>query len=120
MNNIRQRTLWGLGWNGATQFLGAALQFGISVVLARLLSPRDFGLIAMVFVFTGFASSLRDMGFGASIVQRKTLSDRHLNSVFWTNVAVGTFLTIVFGVAAPLIARFYNEVSYDGFSGHQR
>jgi O-antigen/teichoic acid export membrane protein len=109
MDNIRQRTLSGLGWNGATQILGAVLQFGISIILARLLSPRDFGLVGMVVVFTGFASSLSDMGLGASLVQQRTVSDRHLNSVFWVNVAAGALLTILFGLAAPLIARFYKE-----------
>ena len=109
MNNLRQRTLSGLGWNGATQILSAVLQFIISVILARLLSPRDFGLIGMVLVFTGFASSLSEMGLGASLVQHRAVSDRHLNSVFWVNIAAGTLLTILFGLLAPLIARFYQE-----------
>src|SRR4030042_2258822 len=109
MNNIRQRTLSGLGWSGATQILEQVLRFGFSVILARLLSPRDFGLIGIVLVFTGFASVLSSMGLGASLVQQRTVSDRHLNSVFWVNVAAGALLTILFGLAAPLIARFYKE-----------
>lgn len=109
MDNIRQRTLSGLGWNGATRILGAGLQFAISVVLARLLSPSDFGLIGMVLVFTGFASSLTDMGLGASLVQRRAVADRQLNAVFWVNVAAGALLTILFALAAPLVARFYQE-----------
>lgn len=109
MKTIRQRTLSGLGWSGATQVLGAGLQFGISVILARMLSPRDFGLIGMVLVFTGFASNLSEMGLGASLVQKRALSDRHLNTVFCVNVAAGALLTLLFLVAAPLIARFYQE-----------
>lgn len=109
MNNISARILTGLGWNGANQILGQVLQFGISVILARLLSPREFGLIGMVLVFLGFASSLSDMGLGASLVQRRSVSDRHLNSVFWVNVAVGTLLTILLVLAAPLIANFFRE-----------
>lgn len=109
LNNIRQRTLSGLGWNGATQIFDAVLRFGISVVLARLLSPRDFGLMGIVFVFTEFASSLSQMGLGASLVQQRAVSDRHLNTVFWANVAAGTLLTILFGLTAPVIARFYQE-----------
>ena len=109
MDNIRQRTLSGLGWSGAHQVLGAVLQFSISVVLARLLSPKDFGLIGMVMVLTGFASSLYEMGLGASLVQRGTISDRHRNTVFCVNVAAGALLTIFFVLTAPLIARFYQE-----------
>lgn len=109
MNNIRQRTLSGLGWSGATQILEEVLRFGFSVILARLLSPRDFGLIGIVLVFTGFASIFSHMGLGASLIQKRAVSDRHLNSVFWVNVAAGALLTILFGLTAPLIARFYKE-----------
>lgn len=109
MNDLRQRTLEGLGWNGATQLLGQLLQFAAAVVLARILSPRDYGLLGMVLVFTGFARSLASMGMGASIIQKSDLSDRHLNSVFWLNVVTGILLTAIFALAAPLIARFYEE-----------
>lgn len=109
MKNLRQRTLAGLGWNGATQLLGQLLQFGAAVVLARILNPRDYGLLGMVLVFTGFARSLADMGLGASIIQKHELSERHLSSVFWLNVATGILLTALFVLAGPLIAKFYQE-----------
>ena len=109
MNNLRQRTLMGLGWNGAARLLGQLLQLAATVILARLLSPKEYGLLGMVLVFTGFASFVADMGLGASIIQRSTVTERHLNSVFWLNVATGIALTAVFALAAPLIARFYQE-----------
>jgi PST family polysaccharide transporter len=109
MNNLRQRTLAGLGWTGAARLLGQILQLGTTVVLARLLSPKEYGLLAMVLVFTGFANYVADMGLGASIIQKRALSDRHLNSVFWLNAATGLVLTVTFALAAPLVARFYGE-----------
>jgi len=109
MNNLRQRTLVGLGWTGAARLLGQMLQLGTTVVLARLLSPKEYGLLGMVLVFTGFASYVADMGLGASIIQKATLSDRHLNSVFWLNTATGLVLTVIFALAAPLVASFYGE-----------
>ncbi len=109
MTEMRQRVLSGLGWSGTTRFLQQGLQFVISVILARLLGPREFGLVGMVLVFTGFASVLCDMGLGASLIQRQQISDRHLNAVFWVNVSAGTLLTLLFGLAAPLIAAFYDE-----------
>jgi O-antigen/teichoic acid export membrane protein len=109
MENLRQQTVSGLGWSAATQILGQALQFAATVVLARLLSPADFGLIGMILVFIGFASSIADMGLGASIIQKQAVTDRHLDSVFWMNVAVGGALTIVFSTGAPLIAEFYDK-----------
>ena len=109
MNNLRQRTLTGLGWTGATRLLGQTIQLAATVVLARLLSPKEYGLLGMVLVFTGFATFVADMGLGASIIQRSTVSDRHLNSVFWLNVATGMLLTGLLALAAPLIASFYDE-----------
>ncbi|HEY1724869.1 MAG TPA: MOP flippase family protein [Steroidobacteraceae bacterium] len=109
MNNLRQRTLVGLGWNGAARLLGQLLQLATTVVLARLLSPKDYGLLGMVLVFTGFAAYIADMGLGASIVQRSELSDRHLNSVFWLSLLSGLTLSVLFVAGAPLVARFYDE-----------
>jgi O-antigen/teichoic acid export membrane protein len=109
MNNLRQRTLVGLGWTGAARLLGQFVQLGTTVVLARLLSPKEYGLLGMVLVFTGFANYVADMGLGASIIQNTTLSDRHLNSVFWLNAATGLALTLIFILAAPLVASFYGE-----------
>ena len=63
----------------------------------------------MILVFTGFASSIADMGLGASIVQAQALSDENLDSVFWLNIAIGSALTIIFILAAPLISSFYGE-----------
>jgi len=85
------------------------LQFAISIILARVLSPREFGLIGMILVFTAFASSLSDMRLGAALIQKRAVSDRHLNSVFWLNVGVGSSLTLLFCLTAPLVANFYHE-----------
>jgi|HubBroStandDraft_1064217.scaffolds.fasta_scaffold20350_2 O-antigen/teichoic acid export membrane protein len=109
MGSLRERTLQSLGWSGATRLLGQLLQLAAAVALARLLSPREYGLLGMVLVFTGFATSLADMGLGASIIQRQALSERHLNSVFWLNLATGLALTGLFVLLAPWVARFYHE-----------
>jgi PST family polysaccharide transporter len=74
-----------------------------------MLSPAEFGLIGMLLVFTGFAASLADLGSGAFIIQKRSSGEGHLNSVFWLNVAVGGALAVLFGVAAPLVARYYGE-----------
>ena len=58
MENLRKQTLSGLGWSAASQTLGKGLQFAITAILARLLSPREYGLLGMVVVFTGFAATL--------------------------------------------------------------
>ena len=109
MEHLRRQTLAGLGWSGATQLLGQVLQFVFSVALARLLSPAEFGLMGMILVFTGFASTLADLGSGAFIISRPSIGERHLSSVFWLNLAVGGVLTVLFSMAAPLVAHYYGE-----------
>lgn len=83
--------------------------FVINVVLARFLLPQDFGLVAMIMVFTGFAAVFAEMGLGTSLVQKRDIQEIHLTSVFWVNVVVGLFLAILFMALSPLIAAFYQE-----------
>ena len=97
----------GVAWSGAAQVGAQAASLVIAVILTRLLSPLDFGLVAMVVVFTGFASVFTDMGFGAALVQKLDLTQHHKNAVFWISVAVGALLTLIFATAAPYIASFY-------------
>jgi O-antigen/teichoic acid export membrane protein len=109
MKPLRHRTVAGLGWNAGTQALGKAFQFAVTIALARLLGPNEFGLVAMILVFTGLASSIADIGLGASIVQARTLSDENLDAAFWLNIAIGTTLTIILIVGAPSVSEFYGE-----------
>jgi len=109
MDNLRARTLSGLGWSGAAQVARQVLQFFIGVILARLLSPQEFGLIGMIIVFISFANLFSDLGLGAALIQKLDLEQRHLSSVFWVNIAAGIILTGIVVAAAPLIVTFYNE-----------
>lgn len=103
------QTLKGIGWSGVSQFVRLSLRFIISAVLARLLSPRDFGLVGMVAVFSGFISIFRELGLGAAVIQRKDITEEHLSSVFLLNIIAGLFLTLVMIGLAPGIAYFYKE-----------
>ena len=92
-----------------SQVVTQSFTFGISIVLARLLGPKAYGLVAMVTVFTGFASLFSGLGLGAAIVQRKDLEPRHLNTAFWINVVFGATMTTLMAALAPLVAWFYEE-----------
>jgi len=80
----------------------------VSVILTRLLSPQDFGLVGMVLVFTNFASVFADMGFGVALVQKLDVTQHHKNAVFWISIVIGAVTTLIMAAAAPLIASFYN------------
>jgi O-antigen/teichoic acid export membrane protein len=85
------------------------IQLASTVVLARLLSPADFGLVAMVTAIVGVADLVRDFGLTGAIIQARTLSDRMWMSVMWLSVALGIGLMLVIAASAPLIAWLYGE-----------
>ena len=105
---LRQKTARGLFWggmnNGAMQLIG--LVFGI--VLGRLLDPGDYGMIAMITVFSLVATALQSSGFITAIGNLEQPEDNDYNAVFWFNVSVGGFLYVVLFFSAPLIARYYH------------
>ncbi|MDD5304531.1 MAG: lipopolysaccharide biosynthesis protein, partial [Elusimicrobia bacterium] len=109
MSDLRGQTLTGLKWNGAGHVARQTLQFAISVVVARALSPEEFGLMGMIVVFSGLAGLFVGLGLGTALVQRQNLEERHLSTIFWVNVACGAALTAGFAWASPAIARFYGE-----------
>ncbi len=99
----------GVSWNGLQILITQIYRLIIGIILARLLKPEVFGLIAMVVVFTGFADSLKNLGFQSAIIQKKDITERHLSSAFWLNLLVGISLFIFFLLLADYIASFYNE-----------
>lgn len=107
--SLAGRAVSGVLWSAASRMGQQLVQFGTSVVLARLLVPRDFGLVAQVIVFTSFAWILVDFGFSAALIQREKLEERHVSSAFWLNVGVGLLLTAVAVGASPGVAAFYHE-----------
>ena len=109
MDSLKDKTAKGLFWGGmntlAMQFVG--LLFGI--LLGRLLSPDDFGLVAMITIFTLVATALQNSGFITAIANLKSPTSRDYNSVFWFNIIVGGALYVVLFLSAPLIARYYHK-----------
>ncbi|WP_170154381.1 lipopolysaccharide biosynthesis protein [Protaetiibacter intestinalis] len=87
----------------------ALLQTGSTVVLARLLDPTDFGLLAMITAIVGVADLLRDFGLTAALIQTRTMTTALWSSALWLSVVLGTVLAVAVAAAAPLIALLYGE-----------
>jgi O-antigen/teichoic acid export membrane protein len=107
--NLREKTLAGLTWSGLSQGVKQASQFVITAILARLLSPDDFGLLGMATVFTGFVSIFSELGVSGALVQKQDADERHYSSAFWLNVAAGITLMCLFALVSPFIADFYGK-----------
>lgn len=109
MKSLGDAAARGAGVVLGTQAARAALQFGSVILLARLLTPEDFGLVAMVTAIIGIAEIIRDFGLSSAAVQAKELSDDERTNLFWANLGLGTGSAVVAAAATPLIVAGYRE-----------
>lgn len=91
------------------QYGNAVFQIVASIVLARLLSPEDFGLVAIVTVLTSFAPLLIDFGLGDATAQRSNITPSQVSSLFWLSTAIGCVVAVAVAAGSPLIASIYAE-----------
>lgn len=109
MKDLKKKTLRG----GAARLCNLVAAFLLRLLtvttLARLLDPKDFGLVGMVTVFTGVLSLFRDFGLSSASIQRESVTDEQKSTLFWINLAVGAILSILAFAMAPLVAAFYHE-----------
>jgi O-antigen/teichoic acid export membrane protein len=107
--SLTGRTVHAAKWRFASAVVGAASQFATGVVLARLLPPSDFGLMALALIVLGLANGVGDLGIASAIVQRKQLTDRHLRTAFTFSVAFGLAASAILAIAAPIGTMVMNE-----------
>ncbi|WP_185829315.1 lipopolysaccharide biosynthesis protein [Sphingomonas ginkgonis] len=107
--NYRRAALGGAAVTGLGTLTKASLQVAAIIVLARLLTPADFGIMAMVFPIIAFAQVLQDAGLGSAVLQRSEISEPELATMFWLNAAVGIVLALLFLAVSPFVADFYHE-----------
>lgn len=109
MKDLKERTIRGGLARVCAQAANFLIRGGSLMILARLLSPRDFGLVGMVTAFTGVLNLLKDFGLSSAAVQRSEVTDEQISTLFWINILVGALLGLLTLAAAPLIASFYHE-----------
>lgn len=107
--DLKQKSVRGGAATVLGQGVGMSLQIGTTIVLARILSPTDYGLQSMVFTLTAFFSLFKDAGLSAASVQKASLSHEEVSTLFWINIALGAFLMIVVAALSPLLAAFYKD-----------
>lgn len=107
---LGQRTARGAGQMVLGQVVKMVLQVGSVVVLARLLTPVDYGLIAIVLVVVGFGEIVRDFGLTTAAIQAKTLNVRQRNVLWWINTGIGSLLAIATFIAAPAVAALFDDL----------
>src|SRR3984885_2685130 len=109
MKDLKEKAIKGGLAKACSQGTTVFLRVGSLMVLGRLLSPKEFGLVGMVTAVIGVLSLFRDFGLSTATVQREYVSEDQLSTLFWINLFVGGILALFSVGVAPLVARFYNE-----------
>jgi O-antigen/teichoic acid export membrane protein len=109
MKDLRHRAIRGGSAKVLAQAANFTLRVGSLMILARLLDPKDFGLVGMVTAITGVLSLFRDFGLSSATIQRVEVTDQQVSTLFWINVLVGTGLCFLLAATSPLVAWFYRE-----------
>lgn len=107
-DSLKQKTVSGALWSGIHKFSITLLGFISGIVLARLLTPHDYGVIGMLTIFLAVSQTFIDGGFGSALIQKKTPSDEDYSTILFWNLGLSLFLYFVLFVSAPFIARFYD------------
>jgi PST family polysaccharide transporter len=112
--NLASRSVRGGAVTLTAQACRFVIQLGSTVVLARLLVPRDFGLIGMAAAITGFIAMFRDLGLSQATIQRDQITHADVSTLFWVNLGVSTVLALLTAALAPVLAWFYGEPKVTG------
>ena len=105
--SLKNKTVKGVGWSAADAFLGQGVSFIVGLVLARLLSPDEYGLIGIVTIFTTVMLGIVDSGFSNSLIRKKNVTEEDYSTLFFFNLAVSIGLFTLLFLGAPWIAEFF-------------
>ncbi|NLD79864.1 MAG: oligosaccharide flippase family protein, partial [Smithella sp.] len=108
--NLTQKTFIGIFWNISEQLLSRGVGVIVTLLLARFLSPADYGLIAMMSLFMSIASLVMQSGFLTALIRLKETTQDDLNTAFYANLSLGALSYALLFVCAPFIADFYDEI----------
>lgn len=109
MDNLNQKIIHGVFWQGLERFGNLGINFIISVILARLLTPKQFGLVALATILINIATAIIESGFPKALIQKKDIDEIDCNSVFYFNITLGLLIYGIIFPLAPYIARFYKQ-----------
>lgn len=111
MLGLKEKTIKGVSWSIIDNLANAGITFLIGILLARILSPAEFGLIGMITIFIAVSNSIVDSGFSSALIRKVEPKDIDYNTVFYFNLFLGIGLYFILFFSAPAISQFFNEPS---------
>jgi O-antigen/teichoic acid export membrane protein len=109
MSTLKEKSIKGLFWDFSGRIGLQGVGFVVSIVLARLLAPEEFGILAIITVFINLANVFLDFGFGVALIQKQDVREEHFSAVFYLNLVMGLLLSAVVFFLAPVVGRFYDK-----------
>lgn len=106
---IKNKAVKGVGWSFADNMMNQGITFLVGLVLARLLTPEEYGLIGIITIFIAVFNSIVDSGFSNALIRKKDAKDIDYNTVFITNMVLSVVLFAIMFLSAPFIARFFDQ-----------
>lgn len=107
--DLKKETAKGVAWSGIDKIANGGIQFLANIVLARMLTPKDFGLLAIIAIFVQISQTFIDSGFGNALIQKKDRSQTDYSTVFFFNLALSFGFYVILFFCAPLIADFFDN-----------
>lgn len=114
--SLKDKTVKGVGWSAIDNVAQYLVSFIVSIILARLLSPDDYGLLGLIAIFTAICTAIINGGFTNALIRKKYASDDDYNTVFWVNLCVSLLLYALIFLLAPYIASFFNREELVGLT----
>lgn len=114
MDNLKSETISGVKWTAIEKFSTQIVNFLLGLLLARLLSPSDFGTIGMLGIFMAISGTFIDSGFSSALIRKPEISDKDYSTAFYFNIVVGLLCYAIMFVCSPLIARFFDMPILNG------
>lgn len=108
-DSLKGKTLKGIVWSSVERFSVQFVSFLVTLAIARVLSPDDYGLVGMLAIFTAVAQSLIDSGFSQALIRKQDRNEIDSSTVFYFNIVVSFILYLLLYVAAPWVSKFYHE-----------
>ena len=109
MTTLRQKTVSGLSWSFIDSISGQGIQFIVGIILARMLTPREFGLIGMITIFIAVSESFINSGFSSALIRKKECTQADYSTVFFYNLTAGAIFFTILLFSAPAISGFFKE-----------
>lgn len=107
--SLKNKTIKGVGWSAVDAVLGQGVTFIVGLVLARLLSPDEYGLIGICLIFTTVLNGIVDSGFSNALIRKKEVTEEDYNTMFMTNMAISIVLYFLLFIGAPLVSDFFHR-----------